>query len=124
MGSMSQSEVALRTQISIGYLNRMVRGSVPSEAIIHRFCEALGVEAQSLLEAAGYAPMHQGGDKEDGLGAMAAMQYLRELFDLYIKPVFPEANLPSTAVLPLTGAGIRRMVADHFRDLLEDMEQR
>ena len=130
MGGLSQSEAALRTQISVGYINRMVRGTVPSPEIILRLAAGLTVDAGPLLAAGGYGsePDTSGRDDAseatsiDSLGPHAAAQEYRELWDRYILPAFPGADMPSGATLPLTHSGIRARIVSLFEELLERSE--
>lgn len=128
MGELSQSEVALRASISVGYVNRMARGSVPSRAIILRLAEALAADPTALLKSAGYAvndknePVGRLPADDGTLGFQAATQYRRRLWDSYIRPLFPDAEMPSGAEMPLTTHALREWVVDLLRELIEATE--
>ena len=157
ISSRSQSEVALLAQISVGYVNRMARGSVPSREIILRLADALDAPVEPLLSAAGYAveeapvhlnlthlrpaplehspaiarseemPSHREDSRtssrdNEALGSDAASGYYREIWDRYIKPLFPDAEIPSGAGLPVTRGAIRARVLRILQELVEDEE--
>jgi len=141
MGPLSQSEVALRSQISVGYINRMARGSVPSAQIIQQLAEALFVDPAPLLDAAGYTSSEReakrpvvrpwesasyladdGGSRDEILGPMAAAQYQRELWDRFVAYHFPDARMPSGAGIPLTRSAILTWLLGVLRDLIEAEE--
>ncbi|HET6384657.1 MAG TPA: helix-turn-helix transcriptional regulator [Armatimonadota bacterium] len=131
IGSLSQSEVGLRARISVGYLNRMARGSVPSREIILRLAEGLEIDPAPLLGAAGYdsEPVAAGDDgpeknapESDELGPVAAAQEYRALWDRYVAPLFPDAEIPSGAGLPLSRAAILSRVLRILQELIEEQE--
>ena len=139
LGSLSQSEAAIRTQISVGYINRMARGTVPSEEIVRHLAEGLGVSPDSLLRAAGYAATNLdsgagerisrrvigGADPDESdvvLGPEAAAQYERELWDRVIRPGFPDAEMPAGASQPRTRGGIRSRILRALAELMEEDE--
>ncbi len=139
MGQLSQSKVALQSEISVGYINRMVRGTVPSREIILRLAEALKTHPASLLAAAGYSDddpessfsaqdLRASGRErhsapDEVLGADAAAQYYRQCWDRYVAPVFPDAEIPSGAGLPLSRSTIRSRVIRILGELIEEEEK-
>jgi transcriptional regulator with XRE-family HTH domain len=136
MGSLSQSETSLRCQISVGYINRMVRGSVPSPAMIVRLAKGLQVDVGPLLEAAGYKPSgsfeppvtsrSEEAARHDNelMGPDAASLYYRELWDRYVAPIFPDASPPSGSGQLATRAGIRSRILRILGELVAEQEER
>ena len=130
MGTLSQSEVALRSEISVGYVNRMVRGVVPSQEIVMRLAEGLGVDSSPMLLAAGYTlpktgdvpPAETESATDELLGSLAAAQYYRDLWDRYVEKLFPGAEMPSGAGMPLTRSGIRYRVTRLLTEMIDATE--